>query len=578
MKELTLNDAFKALEDIECESIKYIPNTKKKKLDEKLSNEKLKEKYNYTEEELSNIVDKINKSLRDNDVNGSIEDYYVTDGNSYTVECEINWGDWKHDHLFGDRIIRDSVGNLGFIVRDIDEEVTEEDGSDCYSSTHYITFYKPEKDVDEKEHSFTIENESRKCKDDKSLKEEKIEEIEDKTKKEVEIKECDKVVEEAVEVLEPEFDTRKSFYGKAYVDEKDDGTKVLYSYDTPVCKIKDNKVELVVASTPMSRGYRVAVWKYSPTTLRHVKEFLKQNGFKADSIKQMETDYITEKIDNKKVMNLITESTSININDVKDLEKGKEILKDNENEDEEITQIVDVDATTVDELKDSYIGNVILQCPICRTLLYKKPDAIEKVDDDGNLYNKEEECPHCGSKEGFDLVGQVATLDVKVEEPIETTGTDIKQIEDEVKIEDEIEEPDKDKTEDEIEIEDEDILKFENFDETKFNKLVNKYYTKINEELSFNTTNAYINKKERKIVIEGNLINKSSESKKSRFIFEYLKKNNNKLIFKGLNEDRKYRLYTNIEDNTLICESMSFKYKKDTLNESKLTIGKVFVR
>ena len=31
------------------------------------------------------------------------------------------------------------------------------------------------------------------------------------------------------------MDDHKSFYGKAKVEERDDGSKVLYSYGTPVC-------------------------------------------------------------------------------------------------------------------------------------------------------------------------------------------------------------------------------------------------------------------------------------------------------------------------------------------------------
>ena len=73
--------------------------------------------------------------------------------------------------------------------------------------------------------------------------------------------------------LHPYYDSRQSFYKKAMVESVDGGFK-LYSYNTLVAEIKDNKAIL--------RGF------YSPTTLRHQKEFLKQNGFKAESKKQME--------------------------------------------------------------------------------------------------------------------------------------------------------------------------------------------------------------------------------------------------------------------------------------------------
>ena len=72
------------------------------------------------------------------------------------------------------------------------------------------------------------------------------------------------------------YDGRKSFYGKANVIEQD-GKKILRSYSTNVCFIEDGKAK--VNGT------------YSNTTLRHIKEFLKQNGFKADSQRQILKDY-----------------------------------------------------------------------------------------------------------------------------------------------------------------------------------------------------------------------------------------------------------------------------------------------
>lgn len=82
--------------------------------------------------------------------------------------------------------------------------------------------------------------------------------------------------------MQTQFDNRKSFYNKADIDVNDEtGEKTLYSYNTPVAKItKDKKVTLLPK------------WDLSATTLRHVKEFLKQNGLVADSLKQIRRDYI----------------------------------------------------------------------------------------------------------------------------------------------------------------------------------------------------------------------------------------------------------------------------------------------
>ncbi len=58
------------------------------------------------------------------------------------------------------------------------------------------------------------------------------------------------------------YERAKSFYGKAKIIEKDNGEKVLQSYNTEVCKIT-------------SGGEFVRLWGgYSVTTMRHVNSFL----------------------------------------------------------------------------------------------------------------------------------------------------------------------------------------------------------------------------------------------------------------------------------------------------------------
>lgn len=79
--------------------------------------------------------------------------------------------------------------------------------------------------------------------------------------------------------LMPKYDTRKSFYNKAVV-EHTKNKATLYSYNTKVAAIENGKVKLFNA------------WDYSSTTLRHTKEFLKQNGFAADTKAQMQKEYL----------------------------------------------------------------------------------------------------------------------------------------------------------------------------------------------------------------------------------------------------------------------------------------------
>lgn len=77
--------------------------------------------------------------------------------------------------------------------------------------------------------------------------------------------------------LDTRHDSRKSFYGKAVVSTNEHGDLILTSYSTQVAVIADGRA--VVRGT------------YSATTLRHIKEFLKQNGFQADTAAQIMSYY-----------------------------------------------------------------------------------------------------------------------------------------------------------------------------------------------------------------------------------------------------------------------------------------------
>lgn len=76
------------------------------------------------------------------------------------------------------------------------------------------------------------------------------------------------------------YENRKSFYGKAKVEEIKEG-KILYSYGTKVCEIRNN--------------IPTVVWSgYSQTTYRHIREFLQQEGFGKFTKKMIENLITTD--------------------------------------------------------------------------------------------------------------------------------------------------------------------------------------------------------------------------------------------------------------------------------------------
>lgn len=50
--------------------------------------------------------------------------------NNDTVVVSLFWGDWKHEHLYLENLMKQH----GYYQ--VGENVTEEDGCDCYSSDH----------------------------------------------------------------------------------------------------------------------------------------------------------------------------------------------------------------------------------------------------------------------------------------------------------------------------------------------------------------------------------------------------------------------------------------------------------
>ena len=117
---------------------------------------------------------------------------------------------------------------------------------------------------------------------------------------------------------------------------------------------------------------------------------------------------------------------------------GEEALKkflDGDNL-EDVEVIIDPDAETEDELKQSYVGDVIFKCPVCQSMVYKKPEDVV-IDENQGLANVEEECPYCQTAGGFEIVGQVSEYCPECEHHDEEAED--KPVEPEVKVDDEVE-------------------------------------------------------------------------------------------------------------------------------------------
>lgn len=92
-------------------------------------------------------------------------------------------------------------------------------------------------------------------------------------------------------------------------------------------------------------------------------------------------------------------------------------------EDSENIEVIDADADDVEELEDSYVGKVILDCVVCHSKIYKDAENVV-IDEDRDLANVDEECPYCYSVEGYKIVGQIAPFEEKEEADVKVEVED----------------------------------------------------------------------------------------------------------------------------------------------------------
>lgn len=276
--------------------------------------------------------------------------------------------------------------------------------------------------------------------------------------------------------------------------------------------------------------------------------------------------------------------------------------------------VIDPEAETEDELQDTYIGKVILHCPVCNSMIYKDLEDIVK-DDVEELVNIGEECPYCYTSEGFKVIGVVSPFEETSEEEEQEDEEDPAEEENELTEEFEkvevatenqkvtldadddgkltieaepVEEEDEDEEDEEEEVlapvpdevaddieatannpesEDEEVeYDVEDFDSDSFDELGESYLKSVYENVSsYKTTD--VSSKGNTLVVEGLIKFNSGKMKPTKFVFEAnTATKNNKLRFIGENKQitRGRKAFTITgklnENKSFITESFNFNY------------------
>lgn len=289
-----------------------------------------------------------------------------------------------------------------------------------------------------------------------------------------------------------------------------------------------------------------------------------------------------------------------------------------------IANVIDPEAETEDELQDTYIGKVILHCPVCNSMIYKDLEDIVK-DDVEELVNIGEECPYCYTSDGFKVIGIVSPFeetsekDEEQEDEDEDTAEEEEEPEEQVdeelteefeKVEvatenqkvtldadddgkltieaEPVEEDDEDEEDEEEEVlapvpdevsddieatannpesEDEEVeYDVEDFDSDSFDELGESYLKSVYENVrSYKTTD--VSSKGNTLVVEGLIKFNSGKTKPTKFVFEAnTATKNNKLRFIGENKQitRGRKAFTITgklnENKSFITERFNYNY------------------
>lgn len=342
--------------------------------------------------------------------------------------------------------------------------------------------------------------------------------------------------------------------------------------------------------------------------LHQLKEKYDKNSksLKAEEINELrDAGLLKETLSEKD--DVINEEQKINIADKKQVEQELADINKEEKEDD-VEMVVDVEAETVDELKDSYIDDYILQCSVCHTLIYKNKEDVVYSEEDEEIANVEEACPHCKSKEGFHVVGKVAPINSEESDDKPDESGELNKSEDdnekEADMENKVSDKEKNKESDESENEvnkeenseesdegtekNEELsstslsLNFDDLNENLFNRLTTKYLNNIYENVdNFTAESGEVNEDENKIIIEGAINFKSGKKLNTKFIFEakaITKKG--RVRFIGMNESlssskKTFVLVGRIVEKVLMPESLTYNYSLKVNEELKKIYGRV---
>lgn len=259
------------------------------------------------------------------------------------------------------------------------------------------------------------------------------------------------------------------------------------------------------------------------------------------------------------------EKNKFNLNDPEDVQEAIE-RKDNPEEESDLVII-----HPMLNHKKPAPGNAILTCKSCGEVFYFDKNELKQDEKEPTTYNKDIQCENCGADDGYDYVGDVSIKDTEAAKEAEKERKDIEQ-DDFVD-----EEPEEQTKEPELETVD-DLEEPEEIVEESFDRLANKYFNKIYENINSYKTTGISQEDRNKYIIEGVLTDKNKKEEKISFLLETLKRNKDSVVLQGslkplIENKAPFRFCGKITDNKLLFESMRYRYVENIDKDRYLVEG-----
>lgn len=363
-----------------------------------------------------------------------------------------------------------------------------------------------------------------------------------------------KVLKDRLKQRISDFDAKSDKYlaGQAYTDDWD------YKYYTDKIKELEDQIK---QTQKLIAEYNEKLSKIDKEAIDN--KIADELSSSYDKIKDLNSKLTS--LGGKSMIKEDVEKNKFNLNDPEDVQAAIE-RKDNPEEESDLVII-----HPMLNHKKPAPGNAILTCKDCNEIFYFDKNELKQDEEDPSIYNKDIQCENCGAQDGYDYIGDVSLKDTESAKEAEQERKDIEQ-DDFVD-----EEPEEQTKEPELETID-DLEEPEEVVEESFDRLANKYFNKIYENISSYKTTGISQEDRNKYIIEGVLTDKNKKEEKISFLLETLKRNKDKVVLQGslkqlIENKTPFRFCGKITDNKLLFESMRYRYVENIDKDRYLVEG-----